>query len=183
MTTIIEDATALGFEYLDSGTHVKYKEKWIGVLLLSADATILAVVSHGRLYNMTSKKTMLLSRFADDCVLITVDDAGTAELDPLTIRQISMNASFSELLQKHTNRARQISLPREFPPDAGWNNLDELNRLRNDRMVAKGLALYANPEKTLFRYTIWGSFRASILHGIGQILLPQNYWRHFKSKP
>jgi len=183
MEVVVEQATSLGFVYRDSGIHVKYGEKWIGALLLSADACILAVVSQGNLYRLTSKKTVLMSRFSNDSVLITVDEAGTAELDPMTTRQIVMNASFSELLDKHLNRIQQISVPRQFPADADWSNLDELNLLRNDRIVARGLAVYLNPEKTAIRYTAWGSFRASIVHGIAQLLIPQNYWRHFKSRP
>ena len=94
MQAILRDASALGYQWRDGGIHTKFREKLKAGLLLSADLRTLAIVGDGQIAGMRSRKTILISRLPDQHVLLTVDEAGTAELDPMTTRQILMNADF-----------------------------------------------------------------------------------------
>ena len=182
-TAMAQRAGTYGFKYRDSGVHPKHKDVR-GLLLLSHDALILAVVSEGTIAKMPLKKTMLFSRFVDGSVLVTVDEAGISELDPLTRRQFLMNADFPELVLKH-REALGVSgvAARPFPVEASWNDLDDLNRARIDRVVGAGLARYVDAEKKRYRYTVWASFKTTIVHGIGQVLSPSNYARSSRKRP
>jgi hypothetical protein len=182
-TAMAQRAGTYGFEYRDSGVHPKHK-KVKGILLLSHDALILAIVSEGEIAKMPLKKTVLYSRFADGSVLITLDEAGISELDPLTRRQFLMNADFPELVRKHREAlAASRVAARPFPADASWIDLDELNRARTDRVVAAGLARYVDAGREQYRLTVWASFKTTILHGTGQVLSPKNYVRSSKKRP
>ncbi len=171
------------FQVLGGAHHAKYKEKWIAVLLISADRRILSLITDGQIYGMKSKKCLLFSRFGDGRVLRTCDEAGTADLDPQVIEQILMKADFEELLRAHMERALQISLPEEFDGTRGWSEYHDLNRRRIDRIVAAGLARYRDPGRAYFSYTPWGSFRATIIHGFKQVLSPRNHVRNWKPRP
>ena len=98
-------------------------------------------------------------------------------------RQILMNADFMELHGAHAARLEQLPPAEPFPPESGWEQVDELYRQRADRIVQRGLARYADDRGEFFRYTMWASFRSSIIHGIGQLLVPKNYWRTYKPRP
>jgi hypothetical protein len=70
-----------------------------------------------------------------------------------------------------------------FPADANWGSVDALYRERVDRIVARGLGRYADAQHEFFRYTPVGSFRATFVHGLLQVLRPSNYWRTYKPRP
>jgi hypothetical protein len=183
MQAVARDAYALGYQWRDGGIHTKFREKIQAGLLLSSDRLTLAIVGDGHIAGMRSRKSILISKLRNGQIVMTVDEAGTAELDPLTTRQIIMNASFNELHRAHVAKLMELPPAEPFPPEAGWEQIDQLYRARSDRVVERGLASYTDPRREFFRYTMWGSFRTSILHGIGQLLVPANYWRTYKRRP
>lgn len=183
-TEMVQRSAAYGFQYRDSGVHPKFGEKVKGMLMLSDDGRILAVIGEGTIAGMKVKKTLLFSTFVDGSVLITVDEAGTSEMDPRTTRQIFMNADFEELLAKHREALGRLGAGvATFASHASWKDLDDLNRKRVDRIVGAGLARYVDARREEYRFTVWAAFKMTILHGIGQVLYPPNYWRHLKRRP
>jgi len=177
-------AQSLGFEPRGYGVHTKYGDKVVGLLLRSADGYVMVLIGEGTIIGMTTRKTLLFSQFAEDRILLTVDEAGTGEIDDKTTRQIVTNASFEELVQKHYTRAQTIPLPQPFLPNAGWNEIDDIYRKRCDRIVARGLARYVDAAREMFCYAPAAAFRLTIVHGFGQIFLkPSNLWRTHKRRP
>lgn len=70
-----------------------------------------------------------------------------------------------------------------FGTNPSWKDVDTLYRQRSDRIVAAGLAQYVDPRREFFRYTIWGSFRSSVVNGVWQILRPTNHYRNTIKRP
>ena len=186
-TEMMRSAVAGGFLYRDSGVHTVYPDKISAVLLLSADGSTLAVISQGTLIGMAAKKTALVTRFGDGSFLMTVDEAGLADLDPMTTRQILMNASWDELLRGHSRKLAELMAQGRmvdlFPYESTWDQLEQVYRQKADRIVARGLARYTDQTRAYYRMTVWGSFRATILHALVQILYLPNHWRHLKRRP
>jgi hypothetical protein len=180
---IVQDAVNSGFVLRTTGWHTKHRHKLVAVLMLSADTRILATASEGTIIGLPSKNTKLLTRFKDESVLLTTDMTGTGELDPKTTRQIVMNADFGELLRMHLARLNQRNDVLDFAADSDWSAVDEIYRKRIDRMVAGGLARYVDESREFYTYSIWGSFRTSIVNGIRQVLRPSNHLRQLKSRP
>jgi hypothetical protein len=176
-------ALAHGFTLRCAGHHIKYKNKLFAALYLSADQTILALIADGFIGAFRQAKTLLMSRFKDGSILITINDAGMIELDAMTHRYILINAGFDELLAKHLALRNQRIGPSLFPPDADWAAVDNLYKEKTDRIVARGLARYTDAAHDFARYTPWGSFRATILFGIALTHRPATWLRQFKRKP
>jgi hypothetical protein len=184
VTVMLGRAGVFGFTWRAHGEHTKFGRKLQAELLLSADTYVLAIVGEGKIAKMPVKKTILLSRFADQSLLLTVDEAGTAELDSKSRRQILTNANFEELLRAHYDHIAKSAVQAvPFAVNAGWNEIDEMYRQRADRIVAQGLARYLDGSREWFRYSPRGSFRASIVHGMLQVFRPSNHWRQFKPRP
>jgi hypothetical protein len=176
-------AMARGLTFLCGGHHSKYRDTLFAALLMSPDKLILTICAEGTMLGLRSQKTILMSRFNDGSLLFTTDDIGTCELDPLTQRQILMNADFDEMLAKHVARLREKMAPWPFAPDSDWSTIDEMYRARCDRMVQRGLAHYTDANCEFMRLTVWGSFRVSILNGLQSIHRPVNFLRQFKPRP
>jgi hypothetical protein len=132
---------------------------------------------------LRSQQTTLMSRFNDGSLLFTSDLVGACELDPFTERQNMMNADFREMLAKHCARLQERIAPRPFPFDSGWTTVDEMYRAQCDRIIERGLARYTDADREFMRLTVWGSFRASILHGLQAVHRPANFSRQFKRRP
>jgi hypothetical protein len=182
MQAMANVAMAEGFLVHCTGRHTKYPDTLFAVLLLSPDRRVLALCGDGTMLGLRAQMTILISRFGDGALLITTDDVGVCELDPLTRRQSLMRADFRELFAKHTKAARQRIAPSPFPPDSDWSTVDRVYRERFDRIVARGLARYVGDDRERIRYTVWGSFRASILHGLATLHRPVMYLRQFKAR-
>jgi hypothetical protein len=183
MRAMMERAIAMDFQYRCGGIHTKFREKLPAVLMASKDLSILAIIAEGKIWRTNTKHTILMSRATTGQIVLTVDDVGTAELDPGTTRQIVMNADFPQLLKKHLDKLSELGVPKRFSVDAGWEAVYAIYRERTERIVAVGLARYADPKRESYRYTVWGAFRASFVHGIVQALYPPNYWRNRKRRP
>ena len=180
---MLAKACGMGFVCRGHGNHTKFGDKLRALVLRSSDGYVMAIIGEGTILGMPSKKTILISRFNDDRTLLTVDEAGTGEIDDKTTRQIIMHADFEELVRKHYEKGHTIPGAVAFPPDAGWPEIDEIYRRRGDRIVARGLATYVDDTRETFRYSPAGSFRLTIVHGIGQVLKPANFWRTHKPRP
>ena len=181
---MLQHAASMGFTWRGHGEHTKYGPKLQAELMLSADLFTLAIVGQGHIAGMPSKKTILLGQFDDGSMLVTVDEAGIAELDPNTRRNIVMNADFEELVRAHYDelqRSPAMAVP--FPADADWSVVDAIYRARTDRIVERGLARYCDLGRERFCYTPIGSFRATIVHGIVQLLNPSSHLRAHKRRP
>jgi hypothetical protein len=183
LQAMTQDAIERGCTFTGTGYHTKYKQKLCAVLMFSADRRAMIVVGEGTIANLPYKQTMLISRFRNGAFLFTVDLVGAAELDPLTQRQILMKADFGEMIDKHSARLEEGNIPVPFASDADWSALDQIYRTRVDRMVKADLARYVDADREIYCYSIWGSFRATILHGLGQIFRPTNFARHYKRSP
>jgi hypothetical protein len=180
---MVEHAQSLGFTVQGYGVHTKFGDKVSGLLLRSGDGYVMALIGEGTIIGMTTRKTLLFSQFAEDRILLTVDEAGTGEIDERTTRQIIMNASFEELVQKHYTRAQSIPLPMPFLPNAGWHEIDDIYRKRSDRLAARGLARYVDDSREMYRYAPAAAFRLTLVHGVLQSFNPVNLWRHHKRRP
>jgi hypothetical protein len=181
MTALLRAQQFNGFQLRAYGHHFKHKETLFGVLLLSPDRQILALVGDGLIYKkFRYAATLLITRFRDGSVLITTDDIGTGELDQMIKRQIVWNAPFDELLEKHRAAVEQRIGVDSFPPDADWQTLEQLFRARADRLVARGLVRYADSEHQYIRCTPWGALRTTIVHGVAMVHRPATYLRALK---
>jgi hypothetical protein len=109
-------ALAHGFTLCCTGHHIKYKKTLFAALYLSTDRTILALIAVGSIGAFRQAKTLLMSRFKDGSIVITINDAGMIELDAMTHRYILINAGFDELLAKHLALMNQRIGPSLFPP-------------------------------------------------------------------
>ncbi|HWE97683.1 MAG TPA: hypothetical protein VG269_27255 [Tepidisphaeraceae bacterium] len=168
MSRMAAVAIELGYVYRADGHHTKYGGKLPAILFLGPDHSTLALICQGTIANLPTRKTILMSQLRSGECIITTDDPGTCELDPLTRRQILIRSSFGELAERHA-RALDSGGPFEpFPADAGWECVDRITRARVDRMVAAGAARYADDGRDVFRKTVRGAFRASLIHGILQ---------------
>ncbi|MGA2441064.1 MAG: hypothetical protein ABSH08_08900 [Tepidisphaeraceae bacterium] len=176
-------ALAHGFTLRCTGHHVKYKNTLFAALYLSADRTILALIADGSIGAFRQPKTLLMSRFKDGSIVITINDAGMIELDEMTHRYILINAGFDELLAKHLALKNERIGPSLFPATADWTAVDNLYKEKTDRIVARGLARYTDAGHDFARYTPWGSFRATILFGIALTHRPATWLRQFRRKP
>jgi hypothetical protein len=179
----MRDASSLGFMCIATGVHTKFRDKLVGVLLISPDRLMLAMIGEGAILGMPSKKTLLLSRMKSGQLLLCTDDVGTAELDPGSTRKIVMNARFAQLndvQRKLIQEAPGVAEP--FVPNPGWGELDALFDVRAKRMVQAGRISYADANNSFYRYRPWWAFRVSIIHGIAQSLKPQNLWRHLRPR-
>jgi len=183
LNAMIASAIANGFRICDSGHHTKHKEKMWGALVLSPDRKILAVIGDGTISGLRSRWTVLMSRLKDGSFFFTCDQAGSAELDPMTKRQILMKADFNEMFTKHSARLAEGIVPLDFPEKSNWTTMDEVYRARVDRIVTMGLARYVDADRQMYCYSPWGSFRATILHGLGQVIRPSSFVRHYKRQP
>jgi hypothetical protein len=169
------------FQLRAYGHHFKHKGGLFGALLLSADRQILAVAADGVIYRgFRTAATLLFTRFRDGSVLITTDSIGTGEMDQMTKRQIVWNATFDELLEKHKAAAEQRIGADPFPADADWETLEEIYRARAQRLVARGLARYADPQRQYIRYTLSGSLRMTVIHGLTVLHRPATYLRSLR---
>ena len=180
LNAMLQGALDLGCVQTDSGYHTKYKDKVVGFLLLAPDLRTLIVAAEGTIANIPYRETMLISRLPANSYQFTVDLSGAAELDPFTKRQILIKAGFRELFDRHCDRLREGLLPVDFPESADWSVLNEIYRTRIDRIVHAGLARYVDSEREVYRYTPLGSFRATIIHGLTQVLRPTNHLRNAK---
>lgn len=177
MTTMAGSAEALGFVYRAYGHHTKYRSKLPAILFGSGDGSTLALISQGTIAGLPSRKAMLMSQLRTGEFIITTDDPGTCELDPLTRRQILIKSSFEELWDRHT-RALSSSGPVElFPADGGWECVDRITQTRVERMVAAGAARYVNEARDVYCKSMSGAFRASLIHGLLQSFRPSNIAR------
>lgn len=155
------EAAALGFGWLGAGEHVKNRTGK-AVLMLSPDFSTLAVIGQGTVAKVPMKKTILYSRFPDGSVMMSVDQFGTAELDPLTTRHIALDAKFTDLWTSHTKELALRSPVVPFTMSDSWHTIDEINTQRTQRMVDAGLARWADREHAFFRYTPRGSYLAIV---------------------
>jgi hypothetical protein len=176
---MIGQAQQHGFRVACGGHHTRFKDKLPGVLLISEDGLTLAIIGEGTILKMPTRKTLLMSLLMDKRVLITVDEAGTGELDPGTHRQILMHADFHELIDKHS-KWLQTERMQVAIMDDDWSSVDQITRLRVRRMVDAGYARYVDTAQEHYRNTAWGSFLSTIVHGLQQILRPTNYIRHLR---
>lgn len=179
---MINSAVANGFTFVADGVHPKYQSLF-AALFCSPDQKTLTVIADGTIINLRSRKTYLISQKSDGTVLITITDPGTCEFDPLTQREIMLKASFDELWKKHVSRVDESGRMVTFKPAGAWAALDEIWRARVSRIVNRGLANYLGDGRDFYRYTVWGSFRATIVHGLGQVLRPSNWVRHRRRLP
>lgn len=170
------------FSWRAAGEHMRFPTIH-AALLLSPDLTTLAIVASGTIIGIATKKTILLSQLSDGSALITIDEAGTAELDPGTRRQILMNADFAELWRAHAAALPAAGDVVLFPADASWADVDAIYRRRIDRIVAARLARFTEFDQSRYRYTPVGAFRASIVHGFRQVFTPKNHVRQYKRRP
>jgi hypothetical protein len=180
---MVERALANNFIYCDCGHHAKYKQNMTAALVLSPDRCTLAVIAEGTIARLPFRQTILMSQFRDGSYLFTSDLVGSAELDPQTRRQILMKATFDEMATKHMRLLAEGIPPVPFPEPVNFATQHEIFCRRTDRIVAQGLAVYLDPEHEWYRYTMRGSFQASILHGLKQTFRPTNIVRHHKIQP
>ena len=183
LQAMTQSAIDRGCSFTGTGCHTKYKQKLSAVLMFSSDRGTMIVAGEGAIANLPYKQTMLISQFKNGGFLFTVDLVGAAELDPLTQRQILMKADFDEMIDKHTARLREGNVPIPFAADADWSALDQIYRTRVDRMVKANLARYVDADREIYCYSVWGSFRATIQHGLRQIFRPTNFARQYKRSP
>ena len=62
LAATMRDAAALGFVGMAGGVHTKFGDKVVGVLCLSGDGLVLAMIGEGTILGMPSKRTTLFSR-------------------------------------------------------------------------------------------------------------------------
>jgi hypothetical protein len=175
LRTAVARALANQFVVRCEGHHIKYNQTLFATLLLSADRLVLALCADGSLHGFRYPLIILLSRFKDGSLLITMDNLGVAELDQMTDLLNTARVGFDEMLRRHTRRLQSRIGPSPFPPNADWSTVNEFYWAKSDRIVARGLAVYVDPHHDYIRYTLWGSFRATVLHGMKILHRPATY--------
>jgi len=171
MQNSIDRALVNGFSHRCYGRHIKYRDTLFGVLMISPDRRMLALIAGGGLGKLAYSLTILISRCRDGTILITYDSIGIAELDRLTDAQSSPRG-FDRILQEHVKRLDAQIAPEIFPANADWTCVDKIYWEKTDRIVERGLAKYVGGGKDYIRFTLRGSFWSTMIHGLKIIHRP-----------
>ena len=170
LQTAIDRARGNDFSILCYGRHIKYSQTLFAALMMSSDRRVLALCSGGSLGSLPYSLTILMSRCNDGTILITHDNLGIAELDQFTDAR-SLPRGFDRLLNNHLHRLNARIGPVQFPRDADWRCVNDIYHAKTDRIVQRGWH-YIEPAHDYIRLTPWGSFYATILHGMKIIHRP-----------
>jgi hypothetical protein len=133
--------------------------KGLQSLFLNHDRTVILAVFSGASAVGKLKKTVLRTQFANGRILESSDQSGLEDLSGLIQREVLLNAGVEELLDFHERRVRATGTPPvPFKPGAGQQEYDQMDLDRGARWVLMGLAYWVNPEKTIIRMTVRGTW-------------------------
>ena len=126
-------------------------------LWLSPDGKSLLCIAGGKVARVNYKRTMLISKVSGETSIVTMDAFGSEDLSGTRDVEVLMNADLNELNQLHQRRLATARVePRPFSSDL-LAEIEEWNRIRADRLVARGLAKYIDPEHNTWRFTPKGA--------------------------
>jgi hypothetical protein len=132
---------------------------------LAPDRMVLVMVGSGTLAGIPLKATRMFTRKRDGHCLVTIDDPKAGDSDPTgtTEQVVVANADFAELLRTHRSRIEQAAS--EAIPYSQTDPLLDHRAFRAGRaeaLVNSGWARYLDPEYNWYKYTVKGSFLASV---------------------
>jgi hypothetical protein len=126
---------------------------------LSADQKSLLSIGGGKLARLDYKRTTLLSRLANNRILVTTDELGTEDLSGTRDLELLMNAHLPELHALHQQRLLNSSAAAiPFSTTNLSGQFEELNQIRVDALVQRGFAKFITPDQNTFRYTLKGAW-------------------------
>lgn len=135
-------------------------------LWISADRTSLLCIGGGKVARVNYKKTMLISQLDPEQSLVTIDTFGSEDLSGTRQVEVLLNADLPELYQLHRKRlASAGAQPLPFSNDL-LGEFERWNRIRAERLVAKGLAQFLSGDENTFRFTAKGAWACAVAaHG------------------
>lgn len=131
-------------------------------LWISSDGTSLLCIAGGKMARVNYKKTMFISQLDGEQSLVTMDSFGSEDLSGTRQVDVLMNADLSELYQFHRQRLASQADLRPFSTNDLLSELEKWNRLRAQRLVAKGLARYISADENAFRFTAKGAWECAV---------------------
>lgn len=158
-------AVALGFQHAglyqqdrQSSTYRCCLSLW-----LSPDQKSILCIGGGKLARIDYKRTMLISKLNNGPSPVSMDIFGSEDLSGTRNVQVLMNADLAELKQFHLQRLVSAgSEAKLFSADNLFNEFNQWNKVRADRLVEQGLARYLSPEHNDWRFTTKGAWRCAI---------------------
>ncbi len=134
--------------------------KVISSMWVSDDCLTLCIITGGTIAGIACRRTNFLSRLRDHRVLSTQDEFGELEFSGLTASKVVMNGDFPELYAIHRPRlSPYLSDLQSFSPSDAIGGYEEIERHRLSRLIQRGLARFADPSQTTWKYTLKGAFK------------------------
>jgi hypothetical protein len=128
-------------------------------LWLSPDNISLLCVFSGKLVFLPYKRTVVMSRFAADRILVTTDALTPEDLSGTMDIEIVLNADFRELMARHSFRLAASGVsPQPFLPGNLLAEFEQIYRIRAEHLVALGLARFLDPSRNEWRFTLKGAW-------------------------